>query len=276
MPLITFADARPYARSIRSNVVSRTMPPWFADPHYGTFRNDRSLSQHDIDTIVAWVDAGTPEGNAADMPKRPEFASGWQISQPDAVFEMPADFQIPATGTLDYRSFNVPTNFTQDMWVVAAEVRVEDRAHVHHAVVTIQEPGGNKSLGALQVHADSAERRGARGPHAAGTGGEAADRSEPLGEHRASARRIRRRRAAARLARRPRQARAGRIDAELLDALHDQRHARERSDEDRPRPREDAAEGRDLHGPDQQRPVRNPAGRRRTRWWNPRARSCRT
>ena len=152
MPLITFADARPYARSIRSNVASKTMPPWHADPTYGTFRNDRTLSQHDIDTIVSWVEAGTPEGNAADMPKLPEFASGWQIGQPDAVFEMPTDFQIPATGTLDYRSYNVPTNFETDMWVVAAEVRVEDRAHVHHAVVTIEEPGGNKAVGALQVH----------------------------------------------------------------------------------------------------------------------------
>ena len=76
---------------------------------------------------------------------------GWQIGKPDIVFEMPVAFDVPETGILGYKSYNVPTNFTRDMWVVAAEVRVDDRPHVHHAVVTIQEPGGNKPLEALQV-----------------------------------------------------------------------------------------------------------------------------
>jgi len=151
MSLRTFAEARPYARAIRENVVSRTMPPWHADPRFGTFRNNRSLSQQDVDTIAAWVDGGAAQGNPADMPKLPALVEGWQIGTPDKVFELPANFEIPASGTIAYKSFNIPTNFTQDMWVAAAEVRVQDRAHVHHAVVTIQEAGGNKPLDVLQI-----------------------------------------------------------------------------------------------------------------------------
>jgi hypothetical protein len=151
MPLRTFAEVRPWARSIRERVASRQMPPWHADPAIGTFRNDRSLKPSEIDTITRWADAGAPQGKPADLPPLPDFAEGWQIGQPDLVFEMPVDFEIPASGVIPYKNYTVPTNFTQDMYVVAAEVRVEDRAHVHHAVVTIQPPGGNMSTNALKV-----------------------------------------------------------------------------------------------------------------------------
>jgi mono/diheme cytochrome c family protein len=152
MSLITYGDARPWAKSIRERVVSRSMPPWFADPHYGTFSNDPSLSQKDIDTIVAWVNGGAPQGSPKDMPKLPDdMVAGWQIGTPDVVFEMPEEFQIPPSGTIDYRTYTVRTAFKEDLWVVAAEVRPEDRAHVHHAVVTVIDPGGNRPLGALEV-----------------------------------------------------------------------------------------------------------------------------
>ena len=152
MSLVTYADARPWAKSIRERVVARAMPPWFADPHYGTFSNDPSLSRKDIDTIVAWADRGAPQGSPADMPALPaNMVEGWQIGTPDVVVEMPEEFQIPATGTINYRTYNVKTAFKDDMWVVAAEVRPQDRAHVHHAVVTVIDPGGNKPLGAVEV-----------------------------------------------------------------------------------------------------------------------------
>src|SRR5258705_8966246 len=79
------------------------------------------------------------------------MVAGWQIGTPDVVFEMPEEFHVPATGTITYKTYNVKTTFKEDMWVVAAEVRPEDRAHVHHAVVTVIEPGGNKPLGAVEV-----------------------------------------------------------------------------------------------------------------------------
>jgi mono/diheme cytochrome c family protein len=71
MSLVTYQDARPWARSIRDRVVARSMPPWFADPHYGTFSNDPTLSQKDIHTIVAWVGGGAPQGDLTQMPQLP-------------------------------------------------------------------------------------------------------------------------------------------------------------------------------------------------------------
>ena len=152
MSLVRYADARPWAKAIRERVVARSMPPWFADPHYGRFSNDPSLRQHDIDTIAAWVNGGAPQGLLKDMPKLPDtFVEGWQIGIPDVVVEMPEEFQVPASGTINYRTYNVKTSFKDDLWVVAAEVRPADRAHVHHAVVTVIDPGGNQPLGALEV-----------------------------------------------------------------------------------------------------------------------------
>src|SRR5256885_9782600 len=79
MSLLTFDDARPYARSIKQRVVSRVMPPWGADAPHGVFKNDPRLSQQEIDTIAAWVDAGAPKGDDADLPKPPQYAEGWTI-----------------------------------------------------------------------------------------------------------------------------------------------------------------------------------------------------
>jgi hypothetical protein len=151
MSLISFSEVRPWVRAIRDKVERREMPPWHADSEHLKFRNDRSLNQKEIETIVQWADGGAPQGDLAALPKLPEFADGWQIGKPDIVFEIPQTFEVPASGVIPYKSYNVPTNFTRDMWVVAAEVRVEDRPHVHHAVVTIMEPGGNRPLEALQV-----------------------------------------------------------------------------------------------------------------------------
>ena len=81
MSLMTFKDARPWAKSIREKVLDGTMPPWHADPQHGTFKNDRRLSKKDIATIVAWVDGGTAEGNPKDLPRAPQFTEGWQIGR---------------------------------------------------------------------------------------------------------------------------------------------------------------------------------------------------
>src|SRR5882762_737199 len=83
MSLMTFDDARPWARSIKQRVVSRAMPPWGADPAHGTFKNDPRLTQREIDTIVAWVDGGTAKGDDKDLPPQPTFVDGWTIGHPD-------------------------------------------------------------------------------------------------------------------------------------------------------------------------------------------------
>ena len=143
MSLITFREARPWARAIHEKVTTREMPPWHADRRYGVFRNDLSLTQTEIDTIAAWVTGGAREGDAAHLPPLPALTEGWQIGTPDMVFEMPVDYEVPATGTVEYQYFDVPTNFTEDRWMQAGEARPGDRAHVHHIVVYVREPEPN-------------------------------------------------------------------------------------------------------------------------------------
>jgi hypothetical protein len=141
MPLLSYADARPWAGAIRQKVSSRAMPPWHADPAHGTFRNDLRLSDKEIDTIVRWADGGAREGDPSALPALPTFPAGWQIGTPDAVFEMAQEFEVPAAGEIPYQYFEVPTNFTEDRWMQAGEVRAGDRAHVHHIIVYVREPG---------------------------------------------------------------------------------------------------------------------------------------
>jgi hypothetical protein len=142
-PLLTYEQTRPWAKAIKAAVIQRKMPPWFADPHYGKFSNDSSLLQAEIDTIVRWVDAGTPLGNPKDLPPPRHFAEGWAIPKPDAILEIPTPFQIPATGTIEYQHILIPAPFKTDQWVQFAEARPTDRIHVHHIIAFIREPGSS-------------------------------------------------------------------------------------------------------------------------------------
>ncbi len=139
--LLTYEQTRPWAKAIRAAVLTRKMPPWFADPHYGKFSNDSSLKQSEIDTLTAWVDAGSPKGNPKDLPGPREFADGWAIPKPDAVIELPAAYEIPTSGTIEYQHILIPSPFKTDKWVQFAEARPGDRAHVHHIIAFIREPG---------------------------------------------------------------------------------------------------------------------------------------
>ena len=141
MPLVTYQDARPWAKSIRDYVASRRMPPWPADPSHEHFANDRRLAEREISTIVAWVNAGAPKGDDRDLPPAPRFVEGWSIGQPDLVLQMSQEFEVPAEGVVPYKYFTVPTNLTEDKWVTAAEFRPGNRAVVHHIIGFIQEPG---------------------------------------------------------------------------------------------------------------------------------------
>ena len=117
------------------------MPPWFADPHYGKFSNDRTLAQAEIDTLVAWADTGAKAGNPKDAPKPLEFVEGWRIGKPDVVIEMPVAFDVPASGTIDYQYIVIPTGFKEDTYVQMAEARPGNPALVHHIIAFIREPG---------------------------------------------------------------------------------------------------------------------------------------
>lgn len=139
MSFLTYKDTKPWAKAIKAAVISRQMPPWFADPAYGHFANDRSLKDAEIKTLAAWADNGAVEGNAKDAPAPRVFHDGWNI-KPDMVIEMPLDVPLPATGTINYKSILVKANFPEDRWVVAAEMRAGNTAAVHHMRAIVRPP----------------------------------------------------------------------------------------------------------------------------------------
>ena len=146
MALTNYGEVRPWAKAIKERVVTRAMPPWLADAHYGEFRNDRSMPQREIDTVAAWVDGGAPEGDPKDAPAVPQFEKGWNIGKPDVVIDTGRDYAVPSEGTVAYQYFRVPTNFTEDKWIQAAEIRPTNRAATHHVIVFVAGPG-EKGLG---------------------------------------------------------------------------------------------------------------------------------
>jgi len=140
MSLMTYREARPWAASISEAVNLKKMPPWFADPKYGHFANDRSLKQKDIETLTAWAKSGAKEGDPKDLPKPAQFLQGWNIGKPDLQIEMSQDFKVPAAGTLDYQYILIQGNFKEDTWVSEAEVRPGNRALVHHVIAFVRPP----------------------------------------------------------------------------------------------------------------------------------------
>jgi hypothetical protein len=140
MSLLTYNEARPWAKAIKVAVVTKKMPPWFAD--YGHFANDRTLSAAEIDTLVAWANSGAPEGDVKDAPPPLTFPEGWQI-KPDMIIEMPKPFHVKATGTVNYQNIKVKANFPEDEWVVAAEMRAGNPKVVHHMRAIVLPPGSS-------------------------------------------------------------------------------------------------------------------------------------
>lgn len=142
MSLMSYEEARPWAKSIKAQVATGKMPPWHAAEPRGTFSNDRRLTDQEKETLVAWVDHGAPKGDPKDLPPAPEFAKGWAIGKPDVVLSMQQPYEVPASGTVNYQYFRIPTNFTEDKWVQSIEVRPGVRSVVHHVLVFCREPDG--------------------------------------------------------------------------------------------------------------------------------------
>jgi peroxiredoxin len=144
MSLLTYDDVSSWAASIREVVAENRMPPWYADPHYGKWLNDRRLSPKDKKALLAWIKQGTPRGDLRDLPPPPKFDKDWRIGKPDLVITMPKAFAVPAKMPrrgIPYKHFFVKTNFQEDRWVVRAEARAGEPAVVHHIVVFIVPPG---------------------------------------------------------------------------------------------------------------------------------------
>ncbi len=138
---LTYQQTRPWAKAIKEAVLTRKMPPWFADPGYQRLNNDRRLSKEEIDTLVSWANEGAPEGEAKDKPAPVQFAEGWSIGKPDMVVGFPHEVSIPATGVLDQTNLLVKVSFPRDVWVAAAEVRPGNPKVVHHMKAWVRPPG---------------------------------------------------------------------------------------------------------------------------------------
>src|SRR6266850_1956408 len=141
--MLTYEETRPWAMAMKLDIQSHKMPPWFADPRYGKFSNAMSLSPAEIETLSKWADAGAPKGDHKDMPAPVEWVEGWGIGKPDGVYELPVPFDVPASGVIGYQHVIVPTGFTEDRWIQAAEVRPTERTIVHHIIAFVREPGSH-------------------------------------------------------------------------------------------------------------------------------------
>jgi mono/diheme cytochrome c family protein len=172
MSFTNYKEVRPWAKAIREKVVTRAMPPWFADSAHNDFSNDPRLSQKEIDAIAAWVEGGAKEGDPNDMPPAPKYAEGWQIGRPDIVLTMPVEYGVPAEGVIPYKYFAVPTNFTEDKYVQFAEIRQGNRRIVHHVIIDVRYPEHGKLPAPGEIPPNELfSARGARGERSADSDG---------------------------------------------------------------------------------------------------------
>jgi mono/diheme cytochrome c family protein len=141
MSFMTYQDARPYARAIAKATMAKTMPPWFADPSVGHFKNAKMLTDDQIDTLAAWAEKGAVEGDPRDKPAPVEFVDGWTIGKPDIIVKYPHPIDIPATGVMEQSNVLVFAHFDHDMWVQAAQVLPGNPKVVHHMKAWIRPPG---------------------------------------------------------------------------------------------------------------------------------------
>lgn len=146
-PLDSYEQVYGFREMIKYMVTERLMPPWYASPEHGQWANDRSLSDVDRRDLLAWIDAGAPEGEETIAPLARHFVEGWQLEEePDAVIQIPEPEEIPAEGVLDYRYVYVKTDFDEDKWIEKAEAMPTNPqggysgAVTHHIILYLEEP----------------------------------------------------------------------------------------------------------------------------------------
>ena len=145
MSLLTFEEARPWARSIKEQVILRQMPPWYIDKNVGVqhFSNDRSLTDDEIATLAAWADTGAPQGNPADMPRPRQFPATetWQIGQPDVIVSLPKDYVVKAQAPDQWPDILVDPGLTEDRYIKGVQIMpTKGYTVIHHIRTSIVEP----------------------------------------------------------------------------------------------------------------------------------------
>ncbi len=152
MSLLTYKDARPWARSIKEKVVRREMPPWHIDRNVGItrFKEDPSLTDAEISTISNWVDRGAPEGNPKDMPPPRQFSDidKWQIGKPDIVVSMKKPYLLKANGQDEYYDVDIDPGFKEDVYIQSVETKPDAGFKVvHHATTNLIEDPEDDPVG---------------------------------------------------------------------------------------------------------------------------------
>jgi hypothetical protein len=137
MSFLSYTQVRPWAKAMKAAVLSKKMPPWFADQEYGHFMNDRSLTANDVNTIAKWADSGAAEGDAKDAPPPVEWpADGWDI-QPDLIVKGP-ETAVPAhpkNNVVEWSYITVPSGITEDTWITSMQIRPSEPSIAHHICV---------------------------------------------------------------------------------------------------------------------------------------------
>ncbi|MCA9102598.1 MAG: redoxin domain-containing protein [Planctomycetales bacterium] len=144
--LTSYDEVAGWAEMIAEMVEIGRMPPWHANPDYGHFANDARLSDEEKQTLFAWVEAGAPEGDAADLPEPPQYAEGWLIPEPEQVIYINDEgYDVPADGVVDYQYFEVDPGWEEDTYISSIEARPGNAAVVHHILVFVRPPEGKRS-----------------------------------------------------------------------------------------------------------------------------------
>jgi hypothetical protein len=164
MSLLTFTDVRPWARAIKTKILSGAMPPWNADPQFGKFSNQPQLTAAQVDMITSWVDGGSPEGDGS-PPRPPTFQDGWAVQMgrpPDAILEAPSEIEVPANGEVPTFTIWSQVPFRFDEFVEALELRPTNRRIVHHASVSLGKLPARTKIGHAPLWPDGPVLNGVR------------------------------------------------------------------------------------------------------------------
>jgi hypothetical protein len=156
--LESYNDVRKRAQTIVAVTANRSMPPWKADSH-GEFLGERRLSAAQIQAIHDWMEAGAPQGDAADLPPMPKFPQGWRLGPPDATYQPSGSYALAADGDDVYRCFVIPTHYDQDKYLSGIEVHPGNGKVVHHIIAYLDTTGKARELEA-QEHASDPKSPG--------------------------------------------------------------------------------------------------------------------
>jgi len=141
----SYKKVKGWSEMIREVVLAKRMPPWHADPHYGTFSNDRSLTADEMGKLMRWIEQDCPRGEGEDpLAQAQPKTKMWALGKPDLVVALPKDQSIPANGVLQYRYVDADFEMPHDGWLRAAVVRPDNRKVVHHVIVRVKYPEGAK------------------------------------------------------------------------------------------------------------------------------------